>query len=192
MLVIKSNKREHLIMNHTDTGIYYLHEYYPVRKFRYISDEKEELSRRIWAYKEQTDEKAFSDFTEELMCAIRALTYHSKYEKIGLMAVPPSKVGKHSSIRDSIKLIYQWGSAGTAKSVYGCNKVIYDYSELLQRVSDISTAHKGKGATYDEQRESINCIRDRLSRYRTAFVILDDVTTTGTSMNVCRDRKSVV
>ena len=169
----------------TDTGIYYLHEYYPV-KYRHISDEQEEIRRKIWAYKDQENE-AISEFTNEFMAAIAAIMQHYTASKIGLVAVPPSKVGKPSPVRTSIENIVFWYKTGITASTFGFNRQIYDYGSLLQRTSDIPTAHQGVRATYEEQKASISCRTSRLWRYNTSFFILDDVTTKGTSMDVCRD-----
>lgn len=39
-------------LNMTDSGIYYLHDYIPVRQFRYYSEEAVAISRKIWDYKD--------------------------------------------------------------------------------------------------------------------------------------------
>lgn len=170
----------------TNSGIFYLHDYIPLKKFKYHTDEEKEISRKVWAYKDGNVE-AFNYFTEELMYAIAALGNMTRSENIGLVAVPPSKVNKQSSIVQSINQMHTWYMQDLTKTKYGTRKYIYDYSGLLTRVSDIGTAHEGMRATYEQQKESIYCSRNRLSRYMTAFFILDDVTTRGTSMDVCRD-----
>lgn len=170
----------------TDSGIFYLHDYIPVKEFRYHTEQEIETSRKIWAYKDG-EVVSVNYFTEELMYAIAALGNMTRSSNIGLVAIPPSKVNKRSSVVDSIHQIQTWHNQGLSKTKYGTQKNIYDYSDLLVRVLDIGTAHKGMRATYEQQKASIYCKRDRLSRYMTAFFILDDVTTKGTSMDVCRD-----
>lgn len=168
----------------TDTGIYYLHDYIPVRQFDVHTEEEVNLSRMIWNYK-NFEPDAIKLFTNELMKAITLLPIKSN--KIGLVAVPPSKVNKKSIIGTSIKHIQNWYNQDVTKNIFNYYKYIYDYSELLIRSSDISTAHEGKRASYDEQKASITCTLKQLSRYWTTFILLDDVTTLGTSMDVCRD-----
>lgn len=175
-----------LKLHQTETGIYYLHDYIPSKKFRYHSESENEISRKIWAYK-NGDAEAINIFTNELMHAVSALANCMRSNKIGLVAVPPSKRNKYSAIRDSIEIMDGWHDQGLSKTVFGCHKTIYDYSTLLTRISDISTAHEGVRASYEEQKDSIACSRDNLSKYWTAFIILDDVTTRGTSMDVCKD-----
>ncbi|MDE6253983.1 MAG: hypothetical protein K2M78_15345 [Lachnospiraceae bacterium] len=173
-------------LNITDSGIYYLHNYIPVRQFRHYSEEEVALTKKIWDYK-NSDADALNVFTNELMWAVAMIANRTRSNKFGLVAVPPSKVDKLSAIRTSIQAMINWYNQGIIRNNFGCSKAFYDYSNLLTRVSDISTAHEGVRATYDEQIESIKCFRNNLSKYWTTFIILDDVTTLGTSMDVCRD-----
>ncbi len=170
----------------TNSGIYYIYEYTPSRNLRYATEENEKISRLIWDYKDG-DDNAIDYFTDDFMQAIAILSEDIEEDYIGLVAVPPSKVGKFSPVRRSIEIIKDWYDEGTAEDVYGCEKRIYDYGNLLERTSDVRTSHRGKRASYDEHIESIECIRDRLFRYKTAFILLDDVTTKGTIMDACRD-----
>ncbi len=172
-------------INQTDTGIYYLHEYFPVR-YKRVTEEQDRIRRAIWAYKEM-DSEAIGLFTNELMQAITLISKQVYPAKIGLVSVPPSKTNKESPVRKSISNITFWYSRGVTEKQFDCYKQIYDYGNLLTRKSDIPTAHEGMRATYDQQKASISCKRERLWKYRTAFFILDDVTTVGTSMDVCRD-----
>lgn len=172
-------------LQQTDTGIYYCHDYYP-RRYKHITEEQDSLRHMIWAYKKQ-DAEALVHLTNELMEAIAIICKQIRSEKIGLVAVPPSKVNRESPVRTSIRIIKGHYDLGITNSQFRCNKRIYDYGTLLTRISDIRTSHEGIRATYEQQRESIGCGRDRLWRYRTTFFILDDVTTRGTSMDACRD-----
>lgn len=173
-------------LKQTDTGIYYLHDYIPVRQFRYHSDEEVAISKQIWEYKDG-DADALNTFTNELMQAISMVVKNQGGDKIGLVAVPPSKVNKNSTIRTSIWNMENWYKQGVTESAFGCSKRIMDFGNLLTRISDVCTSHEGRRATYDEHMESIACSRDHLSKYWTTFIILDDVTTKGTNMDVCRD-----
>lgn len=170
----------------TDSGIYYLHEYIPVRKFNCYPEEAVAISRKMWDYKDGNTE-VLNFFTNELMAAIIPIANSVRSNKFGLVAVPPSKVNKSSPVRNSIWNMVNWYKQGIVQRNFGCSKEFYDYSNLLTRVSDISTAHEGVRASYDEQMKSIECCQNNLSRYWTTFIILDDVTTLGTSMDVCRD-----
>lgn len=174
------------MIKQTDTGIFYLHDYIPTRNFSIHSADEVAMSKKIWDYK-NGEADALNVFTNELMQAIAEISRNMVSNKIGLVAVPPSKVNKESTIRTSIWNMENWYKQGKTKEIFGCNKEIHDYGNLIVRSSDISTAHEGQRATYDEQMESITCTKSRLSTLWTTFIILDDVTTLGTSMDVCRD-----
>lgn len=173
-------------LKQTESGVYYIHDYYPSKRYPRVTQEQEDLRSLIWVYKD-LHEAAMRKFTNELMEAISLISQDIRSSKIGLVAVPPSKRYKISPIRVSIERIHDWHEKNITEFLFGCDKTIYDYGHLLTRSQDIKTAHKEGRATYEEQKESIACSRDRLWRYRTAFIILDDVTTKGTSMDVCRD-----
>ncbi|SDJ31233.1 hypothetical protein SAMN04487760_10529 [Lachnospiraceae bacterium G41] len=178
---------ESIILHHTYSDICFIHYYIPVRDFPYNSKEDVDFSRELWDYKKLIP-YAMEKYTDELMQAISQMSRNISKNKIGLVAVPPSKVDKESAVRNSIKIIKEWYDQGLVKRKYGCDKQIYDYSDLLSRVEDIQTSHESRNRpSYDDQMDTIACSRDRLWRYRTAFIILDDVTTLGTSMDVCRD-----
>ena len=174
-------------LKQTEDGIYYIHDYYAQKRFKRVSQEKEDFRSLMWVYKDQLHEVAMRQFTNELMEAITLISQDIRLTKIGLVAVPPSKTFKKSPIRASIQRIHNWYEEGITQTDFGCDKDIYDYGKLLTRIYDIKTAHKEGRTTYEEQKASIACSRDRLWRYRTAFIILDDITTKGISMDVCRD-----
>lgn len=69
-----------LQLNVINSDIYYLHDYIPVRQFRYYSEEAVAVSRKIWDYKEG-DEDALNVFTNELMWAVATLK--KCYEYLG-------------------------------------------------------------------------------------------------------------
>ncbi len=175
------------MINRTEKGIYYLHNYIPSRNFSKHSDEENEESKMMWAYKDGSDPKVSLKYTKELMQAIAELSQDMVAEKIGLVAVPPSKVEKYSPIRESIKQIADWYRLGIAKNMYHCNKMILDCGNLIFRTHDIPTSHNERRATYKEQMDSLSCKRDELSKLWTTFIILDDVTTTGKSLDACRN-----
>ena len=170
----------------TDTGIYYLYNYTPTKYFRSCTEEEKNVSRKIWDYK-NGDNNAVVLYTIKLMEAISIISKNINTQKLALVAVPPSKVNKQSSVRTSIGILSDWCSKGIISSKFNCTKQILDFSGLLLRISEISTAHEGIRATYEEQKRSISCTKTHLSRYWATFVILDDVTTIGTSMDVCKN-----
>lgn len=170
----------------TDTGIYFLHDYIPVRLFDRYSEEDVASSKMIWDYK-KGNKYALNIFTNELMQAITSVVRNQISNKIGLVAAPPSKVNKYSPIRTSIVHMANWYNQGITQREFGCDKQILDFSTLLTRVSDVSTSHKEERATYADHMNSISCSMNQLSKYWTTFIILDDVTTQGNIMDACTD-----
>lgn len=73
-----------------------------------------QLSRDIWKYKDG-DLEQIERFANELIQAITIITKEINTNKLALVAVPPSKVGKYSPVVESIKLINQWSQMGVLK-----------------------------------------------------------------------------
>ena len=56
-------------LHQTESGIYYLHDYIPVKQFRYHSEEEIAISKRIWQYKDG-DAEALNIFTIYVLCGV--------------------------------------------------------------------------------------------------------------------------
>lgn len=166
-----------------------MHNYVPERKRDYYDADSVEMSEKIIDYKNGEDE-AIEFFTSELMEAISYLSNNvmeSYVENLALVPVPPSKVDKYSPIKQSIHQIKRWFEDGITESKFGCEKNIFNYSNLLTRISDVNTAHKEwPRPTYQEHLNSIKCSKNNLSRDYMTFILLDDITTTGITMNACK------
>lgn len=171
-------------LHKTESGIYYLYDYVPSKQLKKRENCFE--TKLIWEYK-NGDFKAFAYYTLELTRALVDIANQVNSEEFSLVVVPPSKTYKESTIQESVNWIGDSYKDGTIKTRFGCSKRFFDDSMLLTRVTDIPTAHLGNRASYSEQIDSIYCSIKNLSNYRDTFVILDDVTTIGTSMDVCRD-----
>ena len=170
--------------------VYYLYDYIPERKRNYYNNEQVEISERLIDYKNGEDE-SMEFFTDKIMEAISYLSNNvmeSYVENLALVPVPPSKVDKYSPIKESISMIKGWYEDGITESVFDCSKNIFNYSNLLTRVSDVNTAHKEyPRPTFKEHLDSINCSKNNLSRDYMTFILLDDITTTGITMNACKN-----
>lgn len=186
----------------TRNGIYYLDEYCPKWKFRYATDDEISQTHAMWEYK-NGDNGAVEEYTTILLEAITILTKHRFPKRVGLVAVPPSKSDSRSSIRESISMIVDMSDfsdeefygfdADLDESINYCVSeladsgiILYDCGNLLRRKYDISTAHYGHRASYAEQYHSIECTEDNLEKFGMLFILIDDITTTGKSMDVCR------
>lgn len=169
--------------------VYYMYDYIPERKRDMYIGKQVEISEKIIDYK-NGDEETIEFFTEKIMEAISYLSNNvmeSYVENLALVSIPPSKVDKYSPIKQSIFKIKRWHEDGIAESKFDCSKNIFNYSNLLTRTSDVNTAHKEyPRPTFQEHLNSIKCSKNNLSRDYMTFILLDDITTTGITMNACK------
>lgn len=174
-----------------DNGIYYLIDYIPfnTRHPERFDEESIHLSERLARYKKEDKTFARDFFTDELKEAIVNFSndiLDERFSEIALFAVPPSKVYKYSAVRYSIDEIC---NSPEVKSGLMNIRKIHNCSEILKRTKDVVTSHtEGRRAYKVEHILSIdstecfkNCSDD------VAFIILDDITTTGIQMGVSRD-----
>lgn len=172
----------------TPGGIYYLHDYVGTHYYAYHTDEEVAISRKILDYKNKQPQ-ALEYFSRQLLEAVVEIVKDINTNKIGLIAVPPSKVERNgqSAPHASIELITSWWEKSAAAGHPICDKAIVNYGILLQRATDVSTSHLGPKPSYQEHVDSISCGMDELSKLWTTFIIIDDITTTGRSMKACED-----
>ena len=178
-------------VNTTRYGVYYLDEYIPDDKRKYYNEEELGYSKRLIGFKRDMDDYSVGLFTRDLMEFISFLS-NNKFDKnikLALIAVPSSKVHKiKSPMKKTIDIIEEWYESGDLKSILNCENEILNYKDLLKRVKDVPTAHLGEGrASCDEHIDSIECMQENLSNENIAYLILDDITTTGNSMRACNE-----
>ena len=173
-------------LNKTDWDVYYLHNYIrnDDRRIANLNDRK--LSAKILNYKH--DKKAeMRLFTRELMKSISYLSNHIidyKFEILALVSIPPSEVDKFCPIQESINQIEQSFKTGND---FNCQHEIIN-ANILTRYSNVNPAHKeGPRPTYDEHLNSISFNKDFIFTDTIAFILIDDITTTGTIMDACED-----
>ena len=189
--ILNINKKEDL--NRTPFGVYYINEYIPKDKISdYEGDERIDFSNQILSFKDGIEDIVFL-LTKDLM---KFISYISKFvvgkniDKLALIAVPSSKVKKinRSSMRKSIDYIEKWFKNGELITEYECNKEIINLKDLIKRVKDVPTAHLGEGrSTPEEHIDSMECSEGNLSNENIAYIILDDITTTGNTMKACNE-----
>ncbi len=171
-------------------GVYYLFDYDKYKRHE---------NKKIWAYKDYNKEnpnihkEEFNYFTIKLMEAISELSNQIidvKFNKLALVSVPSSTVERDNlaTVKESINIIEEWYNEGKARSEFNCKKEIKNCGNLLKRVIDVDISHKTKRVSYIQHIGSIDCEKsDILNEDDVAFIILDDVSTRGTIMNVCED-----
>ena len=169
-------------------GVYYIHDYIRQADFSLYPEEKTQISKRIWNYKDG-DPDALKEFTKDLDDAIYQISLNAKGRQFALVAVPPSKKDKYSPVRESIKLIVLHNSRGT--DTMHRSKVLLDYGKLLLRDYDIPAMHEylvfSEKPSDEVRKNSIKCTQKDLSKVNANFIIMDDVTTTGRSMEICEE-----
>lgn len=178
-------------INKTRTGVYYMNDYVPEEKRSYYDDDLVDFSKRLIGYKNDNDDYSLNLFSQDLIKFI-ILTSQNKFNhfsKLALIAVPSSKVEKtNNSIKKSIDIIEKLYNNGELESEFDFKKEIINYKDLLKRIKDVPTAHLGEGrASCEEHIDSIECMQKDLSNEDTAYIVLDDITTTGDSMKACNE-----
>ena len=179
---------------------YYLHKYVKRdwRKGEYKGNPIDvEVSEKIIDYKYKNKSYAIQLFTEELMNAISYLSYYkmnNNIKKIALLVVPScDEIDLNDEYVDfkgyrlarSVKLIHQWYELGISKSFFGLNKKIIDLKHSFIRIETIGSSknHRDNPMAHTQ---SIEC--NNIPEYNEdiAFIILDDITTSGSSMVGCK------
>jgi len=173
-----------LLMRDQASGIYYLHDYIPKSFHGKAKPEDVSVASEIWAFKGRS-KRAFLRFDRELFYAVAGIIRENQLTDVGLTAVPSSAQGKPYPmlliIEDIVRRIKDISKTRTLSFR------VFDDGPLLRRESSIKKAHQGERATYDEQLASLRCLENGLWNRRPAYILMDDVATTGTSLDACRD-----
>lgn len=166
------------------SGVYYLHDYIPKAFHAKASPQEISVASEIWAFKSRS-KRAFIRFDRELFYAVAGIIQENHLTEAGLTAVPSSDQGKPYPmlliIKDIVRRIEDISETRTLSFR------VFDDGSLIQRKTSIKKAHQGERATYDEQLASLRCLKKDLCNRHQAYILMDDVITTGTSINACRD-----
>ena len=180
--------------NRDKNGIFYFSSYYPQRRALKKGLDEYLESLRILSYKYGMAENDYDDLAHYTQLISRAIAYFVQILdwnlkgkgypialnslKVNLVAVPASDKDEKSMVIHSIEAI-------TKQCSYKAQ--VIDASNLLIREKSIRSAAKSgrNRPSYEESKNTIKvngeCFPDQM------YVIIDDVTTTGTIMNVCQD-----
>lgn len=163
----------------THEKIYYLTSYIASRFWNYRGDDDLEVSdsKLIVSFKEG-DDSAVEQVTMRMLSAVNELieNYVSS-EYLVLVPIPSSKPSKTTSMYRAAEFIGDFCSHGGD----------VDVLDMFERIYNMPAAHEGYRPGYEEQKNSIRCNYPELCDENHTCIILDDVTTTGTIMDVCRD-----
>ena len=170
------------------TNCYYIQKYIPWWKidsmWENYSDFDIRCSENLLLFKQEycKDYKIFSFYSIKIMEAIEQIAIKNKFgmEQVMLVAVPSSKHDKESNIARSIKVISSRNSSYVNWS---------DRSGILTRTVDINSSHLSSGnrPTLYTHMASIECRfnTDDLELKNTYYILIDDIITTGTTMDAC-------
>ena len=176
---------------HTD--IYFIYDYiksgirkeYKINNARLSSEVKEcvEIDDKLIKYKYHNYHIKF--FTEKLLEAVKIIsaTYFADKDAVALVAVPPSEMEKDPQTKKSIELIEEWSNKGK----YGIDFKVYDKSKFLKRTEDVESSKEGN-RSIEKHENSIECDENDNMPLNTGVIIFDDITTSGNTMYVCKNK----
>ena len=176
---------------HTD--IYFIYDYiksgirkeYKINNTRLSSEVKEcvEIDDKLIKYKYHNYHIKF--FTEKLLEAVKIIsaTYFADKDAVALVAVPPSEMEKDPQTKKSIELIEEWSN----KEKYGIDFKVYDKSKFLKRTEDVESSKEGN-RSIEKHENSIECDENDNMPLNTGVIIFDDITTSGNTMYVCKNK----
>lgn len=165
-------------LNWTHDKIYYLADYVPYRFWRYREECELNDSKMILALKDRKEDAVWQ-VADKMKAGINELI--AKYVKTDYLIfapVPSSKLNNKSAM-------FQVAECLSEECSFHGNIYVMD---IFQRLYDMPAAHEKKERPeYDEQMSSIRCLYPAFCSEYYTCIILDDITTTGTIMNVCKD-----
>ena len=176
---------------HTD--IYFIYDYiksgirkeYKINNARLSSEVKEcvEIDDKLIKYKYHNYHIKF--FTEKLLEAVKIIsaTYFADKDAVALVAVPPSEMERDPQTKKSIELIEEWSN----KEKYGIDFKVYDKSKFLKRTEDVESSKEGN-RSIEKHENSIECDENDNMPLNTGVIIFDDITTSGNTMYVCKNK----
>ena len=162
----------------THSKIYYYADYVKTVFWKYRDESEVEDSKLILAAKDG-DKKAIKCVADKLLDGIDELI--EKYVNTDYLIfapLPSSKVNKKSAMFEVASRLKE--NCSFQGNIYVLN--------FLSRYYDMPAAHESRvRPEYDEQKDSIVCMYPALCDENYSCILLDDVTTTGTMMSVCKN-----
>lgn len=163
------------VLNVTDAGIYYIHDYYPRCRFNLLNTNWENIQARedIISLKEGVNSKV-EKFSEELKLYIDLIMSLKEAKEAVLVMVPSSNADHVSAISRCIE------------NICDSSPNLIDGSDLIRRRYTIPSSHSGYRITVEQQLETMYFSKSIGRRRNTEFIILDDIVTNGTQMAAAR------
>ncbi len=109
-----------------------------------------------------------------------------------LISCPTSRPGRYSCIADAIKRIVEITETSGEKTenYLGLDSVLlyYDGTDILQRTAAVTPMkYRRNKPSVAEVKKSIECFDTEPSLLNNEIILIDDITTTGTTMRACRE-----
>lgn len=145
-------------------------------------DEIVKIDGKIIGYKDGFHIEFFSEKLLESIKIISAVYFRDK-DGVVLVAVPPSEKGKDPQTKKSIEMIEEWANEGK----YEIDFKVYDKSKFLIRTHDVESSKTGNRSIAKHE-NSIECDKKDNMPSNIGVIILDDVTTSGNTMYVCKNK----
>lgn len=142
-----------------------------------------ELGQNTWIYDSIINRQEFYDkFTHDLFNLVSKIVYTQFYGKIRitLISVPRSNNQKLNTISKSINQIVKWANKGY---FYNSSVKLIDGSNTLERTMAIEPEKQGS-RSIEKHIKSIT-VKQQFTK-NDAIILLDDITTTGYTMNACK------
>lgn len=142
-----------------------------------------ELGQNTWIYDSIINRQEFYDkFTHDLFNLVSKIVYTQFYGKIRitLISVPRSNNQKLNTISKSINQIVKWANKGY---FYNSSVKLIDGSNTLERTMTIEPEKQGS-RSIEKHIKSIT-VKQQFTK-NDAIILLDDITTTGYTMNACK------
>ena len=90
---------------------------------------------------------------------------------------------KDTQTKKYMKLIVKWINKG----IYGIDFKVYDKSKFLKRTEDVESSKEGN-RSIEKHENSIECDENDNMPLNTGVIIFDDITTSGNTMYVCKNK----
>ena len=180
--------------NITEHNVYYQKEYVRKDDWGRASSNQVRISKRILDYKDDNFDFVIDEFTGDMIKFIEFFSnfgLDSNFDKLYLIPIPSStrERDKNSSMKKSINIIENKFQEGLLNFNENHEIEIVNGNGYLIRYIDIPPAHlSDKRPTYNDHIRTIKFNGKNISNsINSAFLLMDDITTSGTIMKACEN-----
>lgn len=172
----------------TDWNVYYLNNYIRNDDIQIANLNDRKLRVKILNYKYEKSEIRL--FTRKLIKSVYFLLNFmvgDTFEKLACVFISPSEVEKFSSILERINLIEEWQKTKKTSCGFNCSHKILNDNILIGYSNINSTHNECSKSTCEDYLIIILINKYFIFEKCTVFIVIDDITTTCTIMDVFGD-----